>query len=205
MNPGELVMQLTALNARAVAAYDFSGTGTGAANDANPHAYQVDTSVLSLGGINIGDPLRVRGFVAPYGSAPLDFIASSVIDLSQVNAHMSLRWVPAESAVLSVIDNDQLVFDLSGSERARVRRHEYVLDLPSSVPVTIAAPSDDAGLYAMQKRGAGTQVFRSFARFSEALTSEITASNKVSQVMAKGSYHDANSVLQADHVHIKLK
>ncbi len=205
LNSAEVTLDLSSLSGRPVADYDFSGTGSISVNDADPNLYQVDATGLSLSGMNVGNPLRVRGFVAPFGSAPADFDATKVIDLSQVDAQLVLKWRPAESGVITQIETSQLVFDLSGVDRAQVRRHDYVVKLTTAQTPTIAAPSNGSGLYALQKRGQGTRVYRSFDAFVAALTRELTAANKVSKVMAKGRYNDATNTLVAEQLHIKLK
>ena len=82
--PLPLVMNVSRINGRDVALYDFSGTGIDAANDADPSAYEVDTGALDLSGIVTGAPLAVRGHVRPFGQAPADFEARTVVDRSGV-------------------------------------------------------------------------------------------------------------------------
>ncbi len=73
-------LNLTRINGRRVSLYDFSGTGTDAANDADPTHYEVATSTLDVSGIAVDSPVAVRGFVRPFGTAPKDYDAITVID-----------------------------------------------------------------------------------------------------------------------------
>ena len=75
----DLSMRLNSVNGRNVSIYDFTGTGVDAGNDADPINYEVDTGSLSLTGIAADDPVAVRGFPTPFGTAPADFTAESVI------------------------------------------------------------------------------------------------------------------------------
>ncbi len=83
--PLPFVVDVATINGRSVSLYDFSGTGTDAANDADPGHYEVDTGVLDTSGIAAGAPVEVRGFPAAFGTAPPDFSARTVVDLSAVS------------------------------------------------------------------------------------------------------------------------
>lgn len=73
-----MTLDLDAINGRSISIYDFTGTGT-AGNDADPSGYEVDTLTLSLDNISDGDAISVRGFPTPFGTAPADYTAQSVI------------------------------------------------------------------------------------------------------------------------------
>src|SRR5206468_11703030 len=63
-----VAMTLARIDGRPIGLFNFAGTGpTG--NDANPNSYQVATGALDLTGIVSGTPLKVRGFVQPFGQA----------------------------------------------------------------------------------------------------------------------------------------
>ena len=74
----DLTMNLTSINGRNPDIYDFTGTGT-EGNDADPLNYEVDHGALSLDGVAVTDDIIVRGFPVPFGTAPSDFTAESVI------------------------------------------------------------------------------------------------------------------------------
>lgn len=82
----EFVLNLVRINGRDVAQYDFTGTGVDAANDAQASFYEVNNGVLDVSAIATNDPVRVRGHVTPFGSAPADFDAVTVIKLPASNA-----------------------------------------------------------------------------------------------------------------------
>jgi len=75
----DLTLRLTSINGRNVSIYDFTGTGVDAGNDADPAQYEVDTGSLSLTGIAADDLVVTRGFPTPFGTAPADFTAESII------------------------------------------------------------------------------------------------------------------------------
>jgi hypothetical protein len=72
---GSLSLNLQAIDEIPISQFNFAGNG---ATTPNPAAFVVDTSKisnLSLGTTAVNDPLWVDGFVAPFGSAPPDFLA----------------------------------------------------------------------------------------------------------------------------------
>ncbi len=81
----DFVLDVSRINGRDIAQYDFTGTGTDAANDADGNFYEVETGALNVSNILTDAPVRVRGHVTPFGSAPADFEAMTVIDLSGMN------------------------------------------------------------------------------------------------------------------------
>src|SRR5438105_2820364 len=73
--------------------FNFAGTGSSAANDANASAYQVQVpAALQLPPLNAGSPLPFFGFVTPFGSAPPDFKALIPAELLPPNALALLAW-----------------------------------------------------------------------------------------------------------------
>ena len=70
---GSLVMNLQSINYWPVSDYDFAGNG---ATTPSPAAFSVTTPSLALpAGTVAGDSVWVDGFVAPFGTAPPDFIS----------------------------------------------------------------------------------------------------------------------------------
>jgi len=57
-----------------------AGTGT-AGNDANPTNYEVDTGSLTLDGFAVNQIVGMSGFQTPFGTAPSDYTAQTVVGL----------------------------------------------------------------------------------------------------------------------------
>ena len=72
--------------------FDFAGTGTATASDADPNNYEVLTGKLSLANRSAGEAAKVIGFVTPFGSAPPDFVGSTVIDRLDLPAMLGIGW-----------------------------------------------------------------------------------------------------------------
>jgi hypothetical protein len=84
--PLPFVVNVTNINGRNASLYDFTGTGMDAANDADPANYDVNTGNLDVSAITADAPVAVRGHVTPFGSAPEDFDAHTVVDLSAISS-----------------------------------------------------------------------------------------------------------------------
>jgi hypothetical protein len=68
-----LVMNLTAINGRNPAIYQFTGT------QASADSYDVNTSTLDLSGLAVNADVAARGFPTPFGAGPDDFTAQTLI------------------------------------------------------------------------------------------------------------------------------
>ena len=89
---GSVTLSLQTLGGLPANVFDFSGTGTSSENDANPIAYVVNTGTLSQIGLSINVPVRVVGFVTPFGSAPPDFTAQTLVNFAAVDATLQVRF-----------------------------------------------------------------------------------------------------------------
>ena len=89
---GSVTLSLQTLGGLPTNVLDFSGTGTSSENDANPIAYVVNTGTLSQIGLSINAPVRVLGFVTPFGSAPPDFTAQTLVSFAAVDATLQVRF-----------------------------------------------------------------------------------------------------------------
>ena len=74
-NAGDyIVMNLTAINGRNPAIYQFTGTQASASD------YDVDTGTLDLGSVTVNEVVAARGFPTPFGAGPGDFTAQTLIE-----------------------------------------------------------------------------------------------------------------------------
>lgn len=73
-------VNLSSINGRPISIYNFAGTGT-VGNDANPTNYEVDKGTLTLDGIVVDNAVSVAGFPTPFGAAPADYTAQTIIKM----------------------------------------------------------------------------------------------------------------------------
>lgn len=193
-----LIMNLQTIAGRQVSLFDFSGTGVDLSSNADPANYEVDTSTLNLTGLTVDGPVAVRGFVRPFGSAPKDFIAQTLVDVEDVPTTLFVDWIPATANAFSALSATGMTLDLTGSPLHEVQR-AGVKTVLSGAPV-IQPTSDDNGMYFI-KQGGVTQMYTSFGSFITALQTNA----KVESLVATGSYDDNSAVLTCNFVAVSIK
>jgi hypothetical protein len=186
---GGLVLDLQRIDGRLVSHFDFNGTS------ADPNNYQIDTGALSLAGINIDDPLRVRGFVRPFGSVSPDFEATTVIAVADVPAFMLVTWTGGDASPFSSQSSSELVLDLDGSSLHHIARNWLVTDLSSlASPTTIMPRAGDLGVFAINLNGT-IYVYGRFSIFEAALSELLDGGRAVKRIGAVGRFDDATATL----------
>lgn len=201
-NSGELVLDLQHVNGRLVGRYDFSGTGSSAASDADEANYQIDSGSLSLAGVDINDPVRVRGFVTAFGSAAPDFDASTVVEVGDVPAKLLVTWPGGESSTFSSSSSSGMVLDLEGSARHHLSRHWLITDLTGlSQPTTLAPRSSGTGLFAINVGGA-IFVYGTFEAYETALSERLANGLPVRRIAARGRFDDASAIMTVNSMSV---
>jgi hypothetical protein len=226
-NPGHVRLQLTTLNGRvaeytpaqsetflmdvdridgrAVRHFDFSGTGSG--SDADPEAYAVDRGSLDLDALSAGTPIKVKGFITPFGhdNAAADFTAQTVINVAAVKGLLYVNWWPSSnSAILNLVsDSFRLNFTGTGIFH-HLNRAGVTTELSGlSAFVDILARDDGEGLFSLIENGE-RQAFLEFAGFSVELANRLAGQSRVISVVATGSFDDDNADLTADLITVRL-
>ncbi len=113
---GVVAMTLARIDGRPISLFNFSGTGT-TGNDADPTSYQVATGTLDLTGIVTATPLKVRGFVQPFGQATAtdDFHAITLIDVTNAPATLVVGWPSLEATPFNSFPAGRLVVNLTNA------------------------------------------------------------------------------------------
>jgi hypothetical protein len=207
INPGQMDMRLRAIGHLGVDMFDFTGTGITGASDADPLDYEIATRTLSLSALAVDKPARVLGFVAPFGEAPPDFLASTVIDHGALPATLGIGWgEEGTSAPFLTLGPNGLVLDLS-NPNIGVRHHllvgGHVIDLLTLPASPSIVPTDRRGLYGLWQNGE-IRLFRTFAEFVTELSLRLSSGNEAHALAAVGAYDDATNTLSATHVAVHL-
>ena len=195
---GGLSVDLFGLSGRSPERYDFSGTGVDADNDADPDNYELDTSVLPLANIEVGDLIRARGLVNIFGMAPADFLARTVIDVQTDNRAGTLwvGWQDGTANPFSSIVPERIDVDLSEARLALQLRgvpQDYVDTLET---VALLATDSDRGVYAVKVRGARElHLYRSFADLVDELVEQLDEGRLLHRITAQGRYNVGSSEL----------
>jgi hypothetical protein len=177
---GSLQMNLQTIQYYPASVYDFAGNGVSAAQDPVAASFLVNTGALTLPTIAAGGPVWVDGYVAPFGTAPPDFIAEDVLAEPTVPATLAVSWTgTGTTAPFATLTPTGLTIDLTNAalSGAQLRIGADIIDAttltatPNIVPA-VAAPDPTSGLPLFSPRfsvGPGA--------ISEASTNPITAFN----------------------------
>lgn len=199
VNSTDMVMNLQFIQHRPIGLFDFTGTGS------NPASYDADVSGGIAAGVSAGDPVRVFGFVAPFGAAPPDFTAHTVADFANADSLMAIAWAfPGTTSAFTSLDaSSGIVPDLGSSPILHVlRQGGIVTDLDTLTPGP-SISGDTFGLYAILQNGV-VQVHLDFALFVSDLQSRLTAGAKVRGMFSLGGFDRTTDVLSSGGIAVVL-
>ncbi len=209
---GTVTVKLLALDRRPPSAFNFAGTGSSAANDANPSAYQVKVPpALPVGTPVAGFPMRFAGFVTPFGSAPPDFSAISLVDFSTTNALLLLAWAPPGvaspfDAPLSATHVLITQSTLQSAQAHLIRIGPVQLD-PAAVSSGLSFVPSTSGPMTFAIAHGDSQTIDSFTSFSDfvtALSGDLVGMTVVRAIAAEGSYDQTGGVLTVNRMLVAL-
>jgi len=196
---GNLIMTLDRIDGRPIGLFDFAGTGpTG--SDANPNSYQVATSTLDTSGIVANTPLKVRGFVRPFGQATAtdDFNAITLIDVTNAPATLVVGWPSLEATPFNSFPTGRLVVNLTNAgllhDVFRGGVDTQLSTAPADAP-TVQAINPARGLFVIGIDGT-VQVYTQLGNYQAALQADLAAGRKARSFVASGgTYFDATKTL----------
>jgi hypothetical protein len=206
---GNFTMTLQTINRRRAARYNFAGTGTSSANDASPSDYAINSGGLPLTGIGAGTPVRLRGFAQPFGQAPEDFDAQTVVNLTAVDANLLVDWNPPTTGAFASVSGTGLTLNLAGAPRLHhVRRAGVASDLTAApyatTAPTLAPDSTGKGLFAIAEP-ANVTVYTTFDGYAQALSAALAAGKAATLLSAHGSFDDPSVALTAKSITAVLR
>ena len=206
---GALTLQLDSIGGRRVSAFDFAGTGTSAAQDADPMNYEVATGALDTAQFSVGEPAKLIGFPTPFGMAPPDFTARTLVDFPALPALLSLGWgANGTTAPFSSQEADALVLNLANPAIGRLHvltigpRVLNLTTLPASP--TIAPPATGPTAYLIVMKDA-SHAFHDFGDFVAELGTRLNGTTAMAGFTATGSYDGDSNVLTARTIVVVLK
>lgn len=202
-----VAMTLARIDGRPIGLFNFTGTGpTG--NDANPNSYQVATGTLNLNGIVSGTPLKVRGFVQPFGQATAtdDFNAITLIDVTNAPATLVVGWPSLEAAPFSNPTANGMTVNLANAGLLHdVFRGGVDTRLALSDAPIVNAANPARGLFVIGASGT-VQVYTQLGNYQAALQAKLAAGLKARAFVASGgTYFDATKTLTANSMAAALQ
>jgi len=206
---GQLNIDLQSIDRRRVTNFDFTGTGMSPDQDADPVDYEIATDTLTLASLVPGSPVLTFGFVRPFGTAPADFEARSVIDLAGRRAELGIGWGPeGTTAPFVSIGTDGLVIDLDNPDiglRHHIKVGPAVLDL-LNLPMapTITGANEGPRTFAILRQHR-VQVFHDFDRFVETLGLLLDGANVMKGMHAGGGYDRGQNIFTARFIGVHIE
>ena len=211
--PGQLNLELRAIDGLGTDLFDFSGTGISEMYDADPVDYEVSTSTLPLDALPALDtveaarPVRVLGFVTPFGEAPPDFEGRTLIGPRDLPAVLGVGWgVEGTASPFSVMGATSLAIDLDNPDIG-LRHHMLIggqlvdlFDLPASPAIM------ESGLprvYGIWEPG-HVELFKDFADFVDELALRLSAADRARSLAAYGHYAEGENSLTANKVVVAM-
>ncbi len=205
-----LRMAVHSINHHGADNFVFSGTGVDAAGDADPQDYEINTAALNLGDLGAGDPVMVRGFVQPFGRAPQDFNARTIVGFSNARTFMNVQWDSAGEDAFESISSTELTLNLDSQQIGLGPAHHLFrawlkTDLSALNQAPLVVPGESGRSRYKLHLGSEAQLFRTFEDFSAALTDHLADGRQVRQIRARGSFDDLTAALTADRVDVRLE
>jgi hypothetical protein len=211
MSTGRVTLNLQSLGGFAPSMFNFAGTGTSTATDAKATAYVVNTGALSQTGIAVNSPAKVIGFVTPFGMAPPDFTANTLVNFSAVTNDLVVDWgrtgsttaitgltATSTSLQLSLKNVGDLHFIKIGPE---------VIDLTTlaTAPSIVCDTTATTDVFAIGHASTfKTDNFNTFAAFVTQLATDLNGTTGVVAVAATGTYNSTTNVFTATKLAVLL-
>ena len=207
-----VTLNLQSLGGVDPAMLDFTGTGTSSATDASATAYTVSLpAALSTSGIGSGAPLRLLGLVAPFGTAPPDFTASTVVDYAQSGALLHIRFAPPgnnapfASLAATGLAISQATVQASAEHTLQVGPlHTDPAVLTSGISLVPDAAAATTLFAIVHETGQAVDTFTTFTDFEAALATDLNGTNAVVQLLAQGPFNNTTGALSVDKMVVIL-
>jgi hypothetical protein len=189
---GALNLDLVYLGGRAVAPFDFVGTG------AVPGQYVVSTitstGALDLTNSTVGAPVIVTGLPNSFGVAPPDFSASTLLDPTTIDAELVVDWGAGTAAPFTTYDSTAIDLDVHSSSigaRHQIQVGAQTIDVVglSSDPLIVPNPTASNTVFAIGHSVSSTiESFNTYAAFIAQLQAELNGSTLATGMTASGQY-----------------
>jgi hypothetical protein len=190
---------------------NFAGTGATSQQDATASSYQVSVPSSVSTSASSGTAVEFTGFVTPFGSAPPDFAASTLVVYGQTQTLFDARWAsPGNTAPFATLNASELLLSQTTLQAAGAQNVLQVgwLSLSDTsltgglqlVPDTTGTAPQSFAIVHVQSHTIDS--FSTFNDLATALATDLNGTVGVLQVMAEGSY--SSGAITADHVIVAL-
>jgi len=205
---GSVIVNLSAIDGRNPDLFDFTGTGVDRDNDADPTNYDIDPGSLVTSGLATGTPVRIRGFVTPFGHPEdqADFEANTLINVAEVKGLMIVNWHPPASDAINNLSRSGFELNLEDvGHFHHLIRAGVAIDLKQLGQTPFIEPEGDgSGLFQIVQNHR-RQFFFTFEGFVEELSERLANNAEVTHIIAAGYFNDTNALLSSDFMIVGLK
>jgi hypothetical protein len=208
-----LTLNLAELGGRTVgttAPFVFTGSGASASG------YVVNTGALDLSNSTLGAPVQVTGLTSSFtGTTTLatpNFIATTLLDPTTINAALVLDWSAGTSTPFTTYSSTGIAVDIANAGigvRHEIQVGAQLINLiglssdPQIVPSTTSA-TPNAVFTIGHSVSSTTENFDTFAAFITQLQSELNGSVLATGVTAIGQYSPSSFTLTASSITLFL-
>lgn len=206
--PGQTDIELHAIDRRRAGIFDFTGTGSSPATDADPDNYEVATGNLFMASAATGQPVVVYGFPNEFGAAPPDFDGRTIIDYSDVRSAVGVGWgAQGTTTPFLMMDNSGLLLDNQNpdiDQRHHIKQGPVLIDLTTLDSDTLIAPRETGRKLFTVKTTDSLQLYADFDDFVAALTLELDGVNAARSMFARGHYNGDTNVFTAYKIFVYI-
>lgn len=201
---GTLNLGLVTLGGRAVAAFDFAGSGAVAGQ------YVVNTPNLDLTYSTAGAPVIVTGLTNSFGLTPPNFTASALLDPTTIQAELIVDWGAGTAAPFTTYDSTAIDLDARNSSigvRHQIQIGAQTINVVgmSSDPLIVPDTTGTNTVYAIGHAVSATiETFDTYAAFITQLQSELNGTILATGITAVGPYTASNFTLTAASITLFL-
>lgn len=205
---GSVIVNLNAIDGRNPDMFDFTGTGIDGDNDADPTNYDIDPGVLDTSGLAAGTPVRIRGFVTPFGhpADQADFEANTIINVAEVKGLMIVNWDPPASDAIAKLSRSGIELNLDGvGHFHHIIRAGVAIDLAQLSQTPFIEPEGNGSRLFQIVQDHRRQFFFSFEGFAEELAERLDNNADVNHIIAVGYFDDASVILESNFIIVGFK
>ena len=202
---GLLSLGLASLGGRAIAPFDFLGSGA----SASPYVVST-TAGLDLSNSTVGAPVIVSGFTSLFGAAPPNFSALTLLDPTTINAELIVDWGTGTAAPFTTFDTSSIDLDVHNSSIGV--RHQIqvgaqlinVIGLSSDPVISPNSTSSNTVFTIGHTPTATMENFNTYAAFITQLQTELNGTVLATGITAVGQYTVSGSSFSATSITLFL-
>jgi hypothetical protein len=206
--PGQTDIELRSIDRRRASVFDFTGTGSSPATDADPANYEVATGNMLMAAQAEGNPVVVYGFPYEFGAAPPDFEGRTIVDYADVHSALGVGWGTAGTTEpFLMMNSDGLLLDNFNDaidQRHFIKQGPVLIDLTTLDAETLIAPRETGRKLFVVKTTDSLQLYADFADFVAALTLQLDGMNAARSMYARGHYNADTNVFTAYKIFVYI-